>query len=588
MRLFLFFLTSSFLLLHTHTLAAIELQELTYDKLLTNQYTDHVQHLKKLFDMVKIKSVLEFGCGYGTKYLLDNCTQVTSVEIVLPDQTNEWFLQTKQLFSGYNNWMPLIKYGNINLQKANLFCIRERKDPALRDGYYLLELKNICDELFTQNTYEMAFVDPGFHMRGDLVNELFDRVSIIVAHDTSYGHDAYGWRKIYTPSNYTKISFTTGCGVTFWIRNDRKDLLLAFGLKESPKARKSLRIFTSDPHPIMIQSLAIAFKHLGHTLVLPGFSFSTSNQAGGLKMPYGELFNKDILKNYSFLQFFSKDPQSIYCKFMTDNIEVIENDEILKNPPDILLVNCRENENAMYEIYQAIQETGQKLPKIIHFSGNNTSFYNPAKVKNLIAVDAYTASRYNIDTINCVFWIPWIDFDNLHFTGFNDSTILNTYIAHYYRGSFVQSASCYYDFSRKFSEEIPNVIFHAYPDKPINEYPYLTRSEIFQAIDDSCATMHIKEREGFGYTIIESIAKGRPVFLKRSWSIGSRLMNWCIEGKTAFFFDDYQEFYDKLKYYLENTEYRHQVQKESSTIIRKIIDNEKQLRVLDAFLQNLL
>ncbi len=64
-------------------------------------------------------------------------------------------------------------------------------------------------------------------------------------------------------------------------------------------------------------------------------------------------------------------------------------------------------------------------------------------------------------------------------------------------------------------------------------------------------------------------------------------MNWCIEGKTAFFFDDYAEFEQKLNRYLSDSEFRHQVQRDCADVIRQMINNEKQARILDNFLQNL-
>ena len=64
--------------------------------------------------------------------------------------------------------------------------------------------------------------------------------------------------------------------------------------------------------------------------------------------------------------------------------------------------------------------------------------------------------------------------------------------------------------------------------------------------------------------------------------------NWCIEGKTAFFFDDPYEFRLKLQNYLADPDYRRQIQEECAMTIRKLINNEKQAKVLEKFLQNLI
>ena len=170
--------TTIALMTYCSTLFSIQVEEITDTFLRENACTDHVQHFQKFFQEVKIDSFLEFGLGLGTKYFLGKCRQVTSCEIILPDQTDDWFRETQNLFKNYSNWTPQLIRGSEHLRKANLMSI-DRKDPALYDGSYLLELKELCDEIFKNRSFDIAFVDPGFHMRGDLVNELFDRVPII-------------------------------------------------------------------------------------------------------------------------------------------------------------------------------------------------------------------------------------------------------------------------------------------------------------------------------------------------------------------------------------------------------------------------
>lgn len=559
-------------------LFSVEIEELDYNFLVSNPYTDHVQHLEKLFQNANISSILEFGIGYGTKYLVDHCEKVTSCEIVLPDQTTYWFYHIVDLLSEYPHWTPVLKHGNLSMQKANLFSVHQQKDPTLQDSSYILEIKKICEDLFKDNSFEMAFVDPGFHMRGDLVKELFDRVPIIVAHDTKIAHEIYGWNRVYTPSNYEKIFFPEGQGTTIWIHKDKADLIAALGGPAIVTPAKKLRIFFPLMHHSLIESIALAFDHLGHTLVVPGKTFSPSSPAPGVKLSGSDCLEKNPLDSSHFVALFSK--KSLEPFQFLKNIEVIENDEIINNPPDVLVVNWNGVENEIYDLLQNLNQHPQKKEiKIVHYSGNNCTSYNKDYVKNLIAVDACTAQSYDPSQTNIISWIPWINFEALPYLSVNDQSSINNFISHYYETSFVKS--------RVIFQEIENRLKLVFPQLDIVSPPFMPRDDLLSLIDQSCATFHIKESEGFGYTIIESLAKGRPVFLKRSFSLGSRLMNWCIEGKTAFFFDDYPECEKKVKKYLEDQEFRHQVQNDCAATVRKLIDNKKQARVLDNFLQNL-
>ena len=373
--------------------------------------------------------------------------------------------------------------------------------------------------------------------------------------------------------------------MTFWVRKDKKDVVAAlnqiFGMPYREPPRKNLRIFFPQMHPVLVQSMALVFRHLGHTLVLPGESFDPNSLQPGLKISYGSFFKKNPIDTLSFTPFFSDSPED--CDFLKHNVEVIENDALLTHPPDVLFVNCKQVEKDMYQILKHYKKNKKPLPKVAHFSGNNNTVYDSKYVSNLIAVDAFTAKNYDRMKTNIIFWIPWIDFENFEFEGVSDSPVLNSYIAHYYKTPSKPTASLFNEVVTQAKAQFPWLEINSYPNGKTIEHitvmPYL--------FNTSCATLHIKKTEGFGYTIIESLAKGRPVFLKRSLSEGSRLMNWCIEGKTAFFFDDYAEFQYKLSRYLEDEEFRHQVQRDCAQTIRQLIDNEKQARILDRFLQNL-
>ena len=243
---------------------------------------------------------------------------------------------------------------------------KKKKDPSFYDATYILELKEICDELFAKKAFEVAFVAPEFHMRGDLVNELFGRTPIIVAHATN--NPSYLWNKVDTPSDYEKITFTQGEGTTFWIHKDLIDLITALkGAPPSPISNgKKLRIFFPDMHGTFTQSMLTAMSALGHTLVLPGESFNPkSSSRRGHKLHQ--------------TAFYKKDPSHPF--------EVIENDEILSNPPDILCVNCIESSREVCRIWRHLKELGYS-PKLMHYSGNNDVGYDTSFVKNLIATDA--------------------------------------------------------------------------------------------------------------------------------------------------------------------------------------------------------
>ena len=111
---------------------------------------------------------------------------------------------------------------------------------------------------------------------------------------------------------------------------------------------------------------------------------------------------------------------------------------------------------------------------------------------------------------------------------------------------------------------------------------------MLENLKNSIATVHIKRLEGYGYSVIESLATGRPVFLSRLYSQNKSLKQWCLENETALFFDSEVDLKMKILYYMQSKELRHYMQEQSAKIVREIIDNQKEFEKLKNFIDNLI
>lgn len=211
------------LLLYFNKISAISLNEITYESLKTNAYTDHVEVFHHLFTKISISKMIEFGLGLGTKFFIEHVPYVVSIEIVNQDQSTIWFDDCCELYKSYSSWTPHLYHGSSYLTKTNQIAI-QTQNSLLDDPQYLQEIREIV-ESHIDSTYELAFVDPGIRNRGDIVNSLFNHIDIIAAHDTNFIPEVYGWNRIQTPENYAKISFVAGMGITFWIKRTRGDLI---------------------------------------------------------------------------------------------------------------------------------------------------------------------------------------------------------------------------------------------------------------------------------------------------------------------------------------------------------------------------
>ena len=217
---------------------------ITYDWLtdvaVQTGYTDHVPHWRRLFNTTKVNGFLECGCGYSTAYFLDNAEKVISIEYIDLGLNDKWYQECLSLYSDRTNWIPMTYNADRRSNSFNNACAYQcstHQDYALIDAVYLKELfQHFKTEIKSAeaNGYpiDVAFVDPGVYVRGDMVKLLLaHKIPIVAAHDTAsdYGTEEkanlYGWNKVSTPPSYVKIHIPFGNGTTFWISKQLPDVI---------------------------------------------------------------------------------------------------------------------------------------------------------------------------------------------------------------------------------------------------------------------------------------------------------------------------------------------------------------------------
>ena len=171
-------------------------------------YLDWQEHFTKLFALKKIDNMLEFGLGEGTKFLLDNCTNVTSLELLHYKTEVDWFKKSKKDYKKYKNWTPVLY---------------ECEDEWTKS------LESYIKKFIKGKNFDMVFVDPGIHRRPEIINLMFGKTDIIAAHDTNQGYDMYKWERVIKPDDYTEVRYANSQGTTFWF----KDKVLAEEFREA-------------------------------------------------------------------------------------------------------------------------------------------------------------------------------------------------------------------------------------------------------------------------------------------------------------------------------------------------------------------
>lgn len=320
-----------------------------------------------------------------------------------------------------------------------------------------------------------------------------------------------------------------------------------------------MRIFWPDIHKNLTKSMAVTFKELGHTLVTPSSSYAV------------KYYPPPPVKQFVWNETWTKEN----CIELGDNIEVVSKEELFDNPPDVLFITAYENQ---FEIFNEVLPKMKKGVKLCHYSGNDywVDAYPIDTIYNYLCADhtGFVISYRN--NKNYLHYRPRVDYDFFSFGGKNDSNILGTYITDYER-NFPKD----YNIAKGIIEKFRPII-------SVRSCSNLTREDVLKSMTDSCATLHIKSKEGYGFSMIESCAVGRPVFVPTQHKKFKSFPNWIVEGETGFYFNDINEFHKKIQLFLSSNVYRHSIQEKCAKKIREYVNNDEQRENLKKFLENLI
>jgi len=161
-------------------------------------YTSWIPSLKDISN-IQEKTIIELGCGTGTKTLIDKFKHVYSFEYA---RSKEWYDKCTGDYRDFNNWTSKFYLMDSELNNSDMELIKS--GGKIRKTEDLSLFFKRLDEFIIENNvkFDVGFVDQGFHFRGETVNFLIKKeIPLIMAHDCEYPA-MYGY-DIVNLSNYT-------------------------------------------------------------------------------------------------------------------------------------------------------------------------------------------------------------------------------------------------------------------------------------------------------------------------------------------------------------------------------------------------
>lgn len=300
----------------------------------------------------------------------------------------------------------------------------------------------------------------------------------------------------------------------------------------------SVKVCFPDMHRRLPKSFAKSLEGYAD-LYLLGHSFSDI-------VKYGDKWSYEQIKNNKYMN-------------NTSNIKIIEKQEFFDDPPDILFISCYENQIDILNNIWLKDEKIRKKTSLVHYAGNTNVPYDWRFVEALVTTDLQTFENSKKNNKKTLLFFPWVDFEEYSYDGYNDGETINSYIA-LYKELFPEAYN------------LANIVKNNIPYYNFNFHEQIKSDQVSTIMKNSVATMHIKPLEGYGFSIIESLACGRPLIMYEPYSYGKTYNFWCIKDKNCIMFNNFEELYKKLNLLKNDSDYRHELQENSAKIVREKIN----------------
>lgn len=245
--------------------------------------------------------------------------------------------------------------------------------------------------------------------------------------------------------------------------------------------------------------------------------------------------------------------------------------EILDLKPDVVLCLCLEQFKGAYKVANA---TGARL---VVRAGNNNMQYNNSHSNFLISNDTYTYNQCNIKN-KLLFYLPPDYNFYCKLDRYEDSRIVSSYI-NFYEKFWEKSWSIY----NNIRQSNLDVAFIPFGFSDGGKTPHLTTPEdVRRTLNISRLILHIKEKEGYGWSLLEAISCGIPVVASREFTVGKTCEHFLIEGKTVRFLQgDNMGFKDIFN----DVDDLRKISEEGPIFIRNFINEEEQYSKIKTFFE---
>ncbi len=246
------------------------------------------------------------------------------------------------------------------------------------------------------------------------------------------------------------------------------------------------------------------------------------------------------------------------------NASAYEGSEIFDDPPDFIFCGATDTETEIHALFARLNDIHPVA--LCAYSGNHYSRFDWSRYDGAICTDRATHAAARHNRVPSVLFRPAFSFDDFPYREQppTDHLILRSYIQLFQTRFPVGFGLFQKAVARYAAPEWPDVLIENVEEQPL--------AVVAERMTESAATLHLKDREGFGWSILESMAVGRPVILQTGLVRQMAMEGWALGNRSALFFDDFDGLDRIVARLRSDRAYLRELQISSAATVRALYD----------------
>lgn len=261
------------------------------------------------------------------------------------------------------------------------------------------------------------------------------------------------------------------------------------------------------------------------------------------------------------------------------NVSSYCGNEIYENPPDVIIVGRIDNQEKCFELFGRLSNIKPVI--ILSMSGTFQSHFHWEAYDGHICCDLASRILARFNNRPAIRYLEASSLDEYSFIEMPSQDKFNL-------RSFINGMDWRFPLSSSFHNECRIALADYFGDRvQVENMTGLPHASVREYMINSAMTLHIKDEEGYGWSVVESLFTGRPIIYQSGLSKDMAFLDWIEPGVTGFGIQTPQDLVQLVSKFIDDPAGLRRIQQKTAEVVRLRYDGQVVAEDMVCFVEDL-